>query len=308
MKRLAAVLILAAALAACKGAPPERGVAAKVNGRPISTALLEFAHGLSSPARQGSGGRDVLGALQAEYGQALAGLVVEELVVQELSRRGLEVTEAELKNAENAARAGYPGESFEHMLSEEGVDPGVWRERLRVRTAMDKFIARVLRPRVSIAPEEVQGYFRDHAKEFSQPAGVRYLRVESKSVEALQRALAEAKKAASPVDVLSVFDDVSVREQASPEEALPGPWRDALGRLKPGEAGPVGKGGLGFQAFILLERIPARADGLVQAYPLVEKRLMEAKLEREFTAWLNQAVNTSVIELSPGLVPEKGMF
>lgn len=307
MKRVAAVVLAAALAAACQGPPPERGVAAKVNGRPIPTSHLDFAHGLRSSA-QPAMGANVLEDLKSEFGQALAGLVVEELVFQELSRRGLEVTAAELKNAETAARAGYPGDSFERMLAEEGVDPAIWRERLRARTAMDKFIAWVIRPRISITPQEVQAYFRDNSGEFSHPAGVRYLRAESRSAEALGKALAEARKASSPVDVLSVFDDVSVHVQASPEEALPRAWREALGSLAPGQAGPVGKGGLGFQAFILIERTPARTEGLVQAYPLVEKRLMEAKLEKEFSAWLNQAVNTSVIEVIPALLPEKGGF
>ena len=66
-----------------------------------------------------------------------------------------------------------------------------------------------------------------------------------------------------------------------PEEGLPRKWRDALAGLKPGQATSVGQGGTGYQAFLLLERTQPRVEGLVQVYPLVEKRLAEAKLCRE---------------------------
>ncbi|MFZ5425879.1 MAG: peptidyl-prolyl cis-trans isomerase [Thermodesulfobacteriota bacterium] len=301
---LTALLLLSLGLAACDQEPKERGVAARVNGKAISVKLLEFSHGLKLSAPPITSG-DVLAVLKAEYGQALAGLIAEELVAQELARRGLEVTEAELRQAGTAVREGYPGKAFEEMLSEEGVDQELWLARLRARLALDKFTARVLRPRVSINSEEVQRYYKEHAQEFAQPESVKFIRVESKTPEALNRALEEAGKTKDPANLLSVFDDVSMQTQASPEEALPREWRTLLRGLAPGQASQPAKGGLGHQAFILLERAPAKVEGLVQVYPLVEKRLIEDKLSREFTAWLTQALNTSVIEISPGLVPEK---
>jgi len=302
---LTALLLLALGLAACDSEPKERGIAARVNGKAISVKLLEFSHGLKLSAPPVASG-DVLAVLKAEYGQDLAGLIAEELVAQELVKRGLDVTEAELKQAETAVRAGYPGNAFEEMLSEEGIDQDTWVARLRARLALDKFTARVLRPRISINSDEVQRYYKEHAQEFAQPEGVKFIRVESKTPEALRRALDEARKAKDPGDLLSVFDDVSMQTQASPEEALPREWRALLRGLAPGQTSQPVKGGLGHQAFILLERTPAKVEGLVQVYPLVEKRLTEDKLSREFSAWLTQALNTSAIEISPGLVPEKG--
>jgi len=291
MRAILPLLLLSSlTLAACGSEPAERGVAAKVNGRPIPVKLLEFAHSLSLSNPMIVPG-DALSGLRAEYGQALAGLIAEELVSQELARRGLEVTPAEVKEAETTARAGYPGGSFEDVLAGEGLDQ-----------------AEVLRPRVSISPEEAQQYYREHSLEFSRPVGVKYLKVESKTGESLGKALKEASGSSDPAGILSVFSEVAVQAQASPEEALPKPWRDMLAGLKPGQASRVGTGGLGFQAFILLERTPARTEGLVQVYQIVEKRLIEAKLKREYESWLTQALNASVIELSPGLTPGSGKF
>uniref|UniRef100_A0A7C3W8P4 PpiC domain-containing protein n=1 Tax=Fundidesulfovibrio putealis TaxID=270496 RepID=A0A7C3W8P4_9BACT len=305
---LLACLALAALLGACSGEPLPPGVAATVNGRPVTLAELDFVRsvkpGVAAPASAPLEG--VVAALRQEYVQALSALIVEELVAQELERRGMEISDADLRNAENALRAGYPGASFESTLAEDGVEPDLWRKRLKARLALSAFQARVLRPRVSVSSEEAQQYYKEHAADFAQPATVKFLRVESKNADALRKALDAAAKAKDPADLLTVFADVTMHAQASPEEGLPRAWRAALGALKPGQPGPVGQGGVGYQAFILLERTEPKVEGLVQVYPLVEKRLAEAKLAREFAAWLDRAVAGADIALSPALAPEKG--
>jgi len=283
----------------------EPGVVALVNGKPVSLKMLEFVHGLKLYAQPVGEGEE-LKRLKAEYGQALAVLVVESLVAQELGRRGLEPGEADLRRAETALRDGYPGNAFEDILAEEGVDPELWRERLRARLEMDALIAQVLRPRLVITPIEVQAYYKEHAREFTQPATVKFLRVESKNAESLKKALDAAAKAKDPVDLLRVFDDVSMQTQAGTAESLPRKWREALSPLKPGQAGPVTQGGAGFQALVLLERAEPRVEGVAQVYPLVEKRLAEIKLAAEFSGWLEQALSGAVLQISPALVPEKG--
>ncbi len=300
---LAGMLIaLALALGACSQEPVEKGVAAKVNGKPISVKTLEYVQALrlSSPSMIPG---ETLAGLQAEYGEALATLIVEELVSQELARRGIEITEAEIKNAETSLRSGYQGNAFENMLAEEGLDLALWRERLRARLVLDAFTARVLRPRVTISPEEAQQYYRAHLQEFSQPVTLKFLKVESINADALKAALEEAKKAKDPADLLMVFDDVSLQTQASPEDVLPRSWRDALKGLKPGQVGPITRGGIGYQAFILLERSEARVEGPVQVYALVEKRLLEARLAQEFSSWLSHTAASSRLEISPALSP-----
>lgn len=297
-------LLMALCLSACQDDPLEKGLAAKVNGKPIDLKILEFAQGLKVSTASAVPG-EAMSRLRDEYGETLAGLIVEELVFQELEKRGIEVGEADLKNAETAVRAGYPGRTFEETLREEGLDLDVWRERLRVRVAMDAFVASVLRPRVSIASWEVQQYYKTHAQEFAQPARVRYIKVESKAADSLRKALDSARKAPDPAGMLTVFEDVTMDIQALPEESLPVRTREMLKGVQPGQVSPVTQGGMGFQAYLVLERSEPKVEGLVQVYPLVEKRLSEAKLAQEFSLWLAQALERSVIAISPGLVPEK---
>ena len=307
-------LCLSLLLGACRNEPMEPGVAARVNGRPIPMRTLEFVHALSLSTLPLAPDK-VLDHLKAEYGQALTELIVEELVVQELSRRGMEITGDELQAAEASVRSSYPDKTFENTLAEEGIDLDIWRERLKVRVSLDVFTARILRPRLRITPEEAQNYYKAHAQEFVQPAEVRFVKVESKNAESLRRALDAVARSQSsagpppdPAAILDTFENVKHETQAAPEETLPKAWREALQGLKPGQPGTAVQDGTGFHAFILLERSEPRTEGLVQAYPLVEKRLAEGKLSREFSAWLDQALAASVIEISPALVPEKGKW
>lgn len=285
----------------CQAQPGEPGVAAKVNDRPISLKLLEFVHAqkISAPSLVP---QEALENLKAAYGEALAVLIVEELVAQELAKMGLEVTDAHLRSAENALLSGYQGKAFEETLQEEGISLELWRERLRAKLAMDMFASRELRPRIAITPEEVQQYYKEHAQEFTLPDTVRFIRVESLNEEALRKALGEAVKARNPSDLLTVFTDVTMQNHAYPAAGLPKAWAEALRGLKPGQAGAIVKTGLGYQGFILLERSGARAEGPAQVYPVIEKRLSEQKLALEFSAWLRQALNGCRIEMSPGLV------
>jgi len=302
-----ALLCLLVMLAACNADPPERGLAARVNGHPITLRSLEFVHDLKhfeAPPDPGN----PWASLRAEYGEALASLIVSELVDQELERRGLEVNEAECTKAELTTRADYPGNTFETMLANEGIDLQMWRERLKARLTMDKFASLVLRPTVRVSFPEAQAYFKEHAKEFTQPAMLKFLRVESKTKEALTKALEAAGTAKNPADLLSVFAVAINQAMASAEERLPAAWRQALKGLAPGQSSQVLAGGQGFQAFFLEERTEPRAEGAVQAYPLVEKRLAEAKLEKVFAAWLAETLTKADILVNPGLVPEKGAF
>lgn len=306
MKRLAVLLSLLM-LAACGADQLDQGLAARVNGHPITLRSLEFAHDLKhfdAPPDPGS----PWASLRAEYGQALASLIVSELVAQELERRGLEVTEAECAKAELVTRADYPGNTFETMLTEEGIDLDMWRERLKAKLAKDKFSAQVLRPTVRIGFPETQAYFKEHAKEFTQPAKLKFLRVESKTREALSKALEAAATAANPTDLLSVFVAVTIQTMASAEERLPAAWRQAMKGLAPGQTSQVLPGGAGFQAFLVLERSEARVEEAALAYGLVEKRLAESKLEKIFAAWLAETMTKAEVLVNPGLVPEKGTF
>ena len=310
MKRLPGLLPLLALsliLAACGQDPPDQGLAARVNGHPITLRSLEFSHDIKHFDIP-HGPESPWARLRAEYGEALASLIVSELVDQELERRGLEVSEAECTKAEMASRADYPGTTFETMLADEGIDLDMWRERLKAKLAVDKFTSRVLRPTVRVSFPEVQAYFKDHAGEFTQPAKLKLLRVESKTREALVKALEAARTAKDPVDLLSVFDDVTIQVTASSEERLPASWRQAVKGLAPGQASPVQASTSGFQAFLPLERTEPKVEGPVQAYPLVEKRLAETKLENAFAAWLAETLTKADIRVNPGLVPEKGSF
>ena len=149
----------------------QTGVIATVNGRPITLHRLEALHDIDGDA-------DLLAhapsleLLQQQYGDALAALIVHELVAQELEKRKLSITDEAVRAEEAAIRADYPPGEFEVMLQENAIDLDAWRERVRARLAVQLFQKSVLRPRFSVSPEEIRAEYAAPAALTNHPKNV----------------------------------------------------------------------------------------------------------------------------------------
>jgi hypothetical protein len=236
---------------------------------------------------------------KSEYGQALSELIIRELLAQTLAAKGLAVTDEELASAEANIRADYPEGAFEEVLVEEYIDVNYWREELRARLAVEKFFAEVLRPGVSIDYREAERYYRDHVQDFHVPERVRFVRVGGPSRDVVENAL-ESYKAGDSLEAVSAdFEQISTREIVMRRDRLTKDWSDALGGLKPGEASPVLTARRGFEALVFSEVIPAQTLDASQAYPLIERELLDQKLVAAFSAWLDGQMATADIAVTP---------
>ena len=86
-----------------------------------------------------------------------------ELLLQARARDlGLTVSDAELQKAIKAIKSDYPQGQFEKSLIENAVPYEVWKKRLRVNLVMAKVIKAELEENVTISPEDVAAYYRQH--------------------------------------------------------------------------------------------------------------------------------------------------
>ncbi|WP_051445144.1 peptidylprolyl isomerase [Desulfocurvus vexinensis] len=296
---LAALLALcvAMALAACDPKQEDLGVVARVNGRPITLHQLQFKHDfdqLGIAAVNPSVAR-----LKEEYGQALSELVIRELIFQTLAAKGLAVTDEELAAAEANIRTDYPEGAFEEVLVEEYIDINFWRDELRARLSVEKFFAEVLRPGVSIDYREAEQYYQNHMQDFYMPQRVRFVRVSGPSRDVVENALESYKGGGSLEAMAAEFDQIATREIVMRQDRLTKDWGDALGGLKPGEASPVLTTRRGFEALVFSETIPAQTLDPSQAYPLIERELLDRKLVEAFSAWLDAQMAVARITVTP---------
>lgn len=303
-KILLLMAIISAMTAGCGSETNENGVVATVNGRCIHLTQLETEYDFKH--MDWSQGVDTnVEQLKSDYSRIVLNLVVEELVSQELQRRGLSVTDEELKAAEDRIRADYPEGAFEQVLIEEYIDLNEWRGRLKARLAMEKFYKEVLRPRVKLDYEEAEAYYREHISDFYLPDRIRFYLIQAPSEEMIKRALDIYETNGSVEDVSAKFNRVQVLDLKQRKDRLPVEWLDAVESLEPGQASRIISWEHGYMSVIFLEEIPGRVLEPSQAYPLVESILLERKMEEAFDSWLAQTLKAADIRISPLLIGEE---
>lgn len=302
MFRKFAVFMAFILLAGCSDTVDEIGIVARVNGAPIYLSQLEFQHDQFQVETVG-GYVPSVEKLKAEYGEILTELIVQELVVQELVNQDIGVTDHELLKAEEEVRTDYPDGAFDQMLVEEYIDLKTWRLQLRNHLAMRKFFHQVLRPQIKIDYLEAERYYRDRISDFYLPESLRILVVRGPSREIVGKAVEKFLAERDQVDLATAFGEVQTREVVLREERLSAIWKNALTGLKAGQASGVLTDRFGFEILVLLERSPAKVLEPAQAYPLVEKALLEIKLQDAFDAWLSSTVARASILVSSQLLP-----
>lgn len=304
MARFALLLGLLLALAACESETAAPGVVARVNGRPIYLYQLEFKNDLLH-IHQPKYFNPSIEELRAEYGAVLGDLVIQQLIMQDLAERGLEVTDEELAEAEARVREDYPEGTFEEVLVEEYIDIKSWREQLRARLALEKLNDFVLRPQIKLDYVEAEQYYRNNISDFYLPKRQVFLLIQGPSRELVEKADQLYGEKESIEEITTKLSQVEMRLLKMREDRLPVHWREALAGLEPGQHSQVRADKSGFERLILVETVPAKVLDPSQAYPLIERILLEKKLGEAFDEWLSVALASARIEVSTHLLPKE---
>lgn len=302
-----ALLALLALFVGCTRAQQDEvGVVARVNGAPITLEMLEFQYDqLHFNAL--SGELPSVSVLRGAYGEILGQLIAQELVKQELAKRGQEVSDEELEQAEASIRADYPEDAFDRMLAEEFVDLRMWRKQLRAMCGIEKFQRLVLRPSIRLDYREVEAHYREHLDSYRLPDRLRVLVVRATERTMVEAALGQFRRQKDLEALRKAFPEAMVREVLVPRALLTPAWADALhGDGKGGDnPGAILVGAGGFEGLLLLERLPAETQDIAVAYTQVEAALLEQRLQQAFDAWLAKALEGSVVLVSRRLLHEQ---
>lgn len=291
--------------AGCSREPSDAGVVARVNGRPIYLHQLEAKYDLSHLGWSGSVSPS-LGKLKEDYNRILSELIAQELIFQVLKEKGIPVSEEELLQAEAKVRTDYPKGMFEQVLVEEYIDLEVWRQQLHAHLAYEKFLTKILRPRISVDPAEAEAYYAAHLSAFSMPARVGFVLFTGPTAELVQSALDMFRGNGDIAAVTRAFAGVEAQEIKLLQDRLTTKWSKALEGVEEGGASRVLTAQSGFEALALLERRPAQQLDFSEAQPLVEKILLEQKLHDAFAAWLENELKESDIFVSRQLLAAEG--
>jgi parvulin-like peptidyl-prolyl isomerase len=283
--------------AACDPGVPD-GVAALVNGKPITEADMDAAADAETARRR-----------------ALGQLIEEELILGEADRLGITVTGGEIANEINRIRADYPGGSFQDMLLHEFVDERDFHDRLKRNLLLGKTTRAVLASKVRVDPGERNRRRQEAEKGL---AGIRRLRVAHltfitrESAEAAARELAAGRSFSEAAQrsrsVAGEPDRESTPEDTHPgepvwvwEDRLPEPFGTAVRALEPGRVSPILESPLGFSIFVVLEAAPSRDQDIQAAGEEAARAYEEQCREEAFSGWLADLKAQARIILHPRL-------
>lgn len=301
--RLSALLplVLVFFACACSEGAALPGDVATVNGRGISLQDLESRRGVLFSGFSPTSASLEDAALYEQYRYVLGKMIEEAVICQYMEGKGLKPDPALLEAEEKRVREDYPPGAFEEQLEEQGLTLTRWRKDVYRRLVVEHFIGQVLRPEISISPEEVQLYYREHSEEFTLPEQWHFLQImgpDKRDVELAGKSLLAGREpSAAQKEFLVVIHDIRMAVDLLPEELL-----KQLSPLQPLQASKItGREGE-YRVLVLLEKVPASVLDALEISRRIEQTLAEEKMRATYTAWMNKRLPKQDIRISPSLL------
>ncbi len=293
--------LLLVLVAGCGSEADDVGVVARVNGKPIYLSELEAKYDLTHLDAT-PGGPPSPESLKQDYLSILKDLIAQELVLQVLDEKGIPVSEEELNMAEAKVRMDYPKGGFEKVLIEEYIDLDTWRQQLVAYLSYEKFLNKILRPKVKVTTKELEAYYLKNKAGFVAPPRVDCIQINGPKLETVKHVLKLAKKGVSFGQLERQFPDVKVKRLILAERKFTESKSRILEKLKPGQSSSVQAAETGFEGFILQKRLPEEQRQLSEVKIELTQLVVEEKLHQAYVAWLEKELAGSKISISEYLL------
>lgn len=299
--RLLLMLLCLLAASGCKEKLSLPDEVARVNGAPIFFTDLEARRVTFTATTSEEAEPEELSQVQWQYRRALQQLIGEQLVAQQMKKKKLTLPEGAVEQYEAKVRRDYASMDFEAALVEQGVTLDAWRRNVHRMLLVEKFFHDVLRPSITITPEEVEAYYAAHKNDFSFAEQWHFLQISSPdkaAVDAAKNALLASKNATAVQQRFSV----AIRDIRMAKDRLPADVGTALTPLGPWQASPARLREGDFTSFVLMEKSPSVVLDLMTTYNRVEQVLEEGKLQKTFADWVNDRMRKADIFIHPALL------
>lgn len=303
MARRVSLLALALVAAAC-GRYLSAGVAV-VDGVSISKGEFErrLAQALGDPEQAGQGGR---ARLEVER-QVVADLIREELVRQEVERRGVAPTEREVAARLEEIRASFPSPGeFQQALAREGLDLAELRDGVRSRLALERLRERLVARAVTEA--DLRALYAQRRPEFERIGASHILfAIETPADE--DRALTEARRALGRLRAGEDFAALARRLSDDPGSKSRGGELGVVGRgefvpeferaafaLPTGEVSEPVRTQFGYHLILVTDR---QVSPLEEVRERLREEVAAQRGDRALAEWLDRTLARADIVVNP---------
>jgi len=271
-------------------------IVATIDGDPVT--LYE----LKQFARKTIRGRDITAQDRAGL---LDALVLNTIIAKESKAQGLDVPESEVDIyiQDVMARNKLDEMQLRQALEAQGIAYEAYREQIRAEVQRQRLIAREIRGKVNISPEEIERYYQANLEEYARPAQVRVAQIIFLlPPDASPAAVDAAKAKADEVYAKTRRGDFAeLAEQYSDDGGAdggmlgwfkPGELVDSLDEavqgLKVGEVSAPVRGPQGFHLLKVVERQTDSYQPLEEHADEIKEKLYAAALESRYERWIGE--------------------
>jgi peptidyl-prolyl cis-trans isomerase SurA len=151
------------ALASCKKAPPA-GVAAEVNGQPITYDKLEKTYRTQYPQAPPDANADLM---QSQKLELLGSLITNEIMLQRALRLGLQAVDADVDAELTKMKTPFTKEEFEKQLAASNRTLDDLKAQIRQKLTVDKLIAKEITSHITITDADVANFYNTNKASFN---------------------------------------------------------------------------------------------------------------------------------------------
>ena len=294
---LAAAAALAALVPTGASALVVNRIVATIDGAPVT--LYE----LKQFARKTIRGRDLT---SADRSGLLDALILNKIIDIESKAQGLDVPESEIDTyiKDVMERNRLDEMQLRQALEAQGIDYESYREQIRAEVQRQRLVAREIRGKVNISPEEIERYYEANREQYSTASRTRVAHIVFLLPEGAPSQAALAAKAKADAAYEELRDGADFAELAEQRSEDGGADGGMLGWFKPGElvdalddtvaelsvgtySEPV-RGPQGYHILKVVERESAGYEPLEQHAEEIKEKLYAAALEERYERWIGE--------------------
>lgn len=274
------------------------GVVASVNGEMIHLHSLQTLLDCRS-ASPGAKARQTLEEMRQEYLDALNVLIIHALVKQELESRGIALEQNAFNQLVGDIKNDYGNDNLEKFFNEASISEDEWLNLTRDFLAVETFKNQILKPALRVNKEEIKAYYTLHKEEFRLPETVAICFFSAESEAGLETLCANPANFSSTQASGVQCVEIALKD-------VPPQWQKDAKTMKPNTCAKFYLEDNLWQTVAIRGRKGGGEAKIGEVYPLIEKILIDGKIDAVFDKWLEQKIASSRILISSELNKSSG--
>jgi len=218
-------------------------------------------------------------------------LIDQELMMQEVERKGLSPSEEDVGREAKIVQGGLQDEEFKRVLGEAGYSLEEWKGKLFLDLAVERLQQEVVYDTVKVSEKEIGAYLEDHRTDFEEPEQVRASQI---LVRTREEAVEARRRIRGGEDFGGVAREISLSPDAEDggdlgffsRGQMPQEFEAVIFSLSRGKLSSVVETSYGHHLFLLTERREARQRSTEEAREEIREILFAEKAEEAFHSWM----------------------